>query len=734
MLKSSRCGVSATWMLILVTGSAMCLAGPAPAKVPSQETVSQQPVERNAIKAVSEEVLLDLVVRDKKGRPVRDLKPQEVQVFEDGVRQEVTSFRLVEEESATTTSGAEAEPEALPPQPAPLRHINLVTLVFERLGNESRQLARQAALDFLGTELSPNVLVSVFGIDQRLFVLQHFTNDRSLLRKAVESGTNGNYSQFVSESEAIRRELETVATQQTAGEAAAGAIGRDSAPSPGMGTTFADARLAEMTLNILQFSESLQREQQGRSSVFALLSLVKEQRRLAGRKTLIYFSEGLHVTPSLADIYRTTISEANRSNVSVYAVDARGLLTTAMTEGTRSTLREAADASRRQILTGAARPVTREEAMIGETAEASLRANTQATLGDLSISTGGLLIANSNDLRMGMRQVNEDIRGYYELAYRPPSREYDAKFHRVAVKILRPGVAVQTRSGYFALPPVAGGSVLPYEIPMLAALNAGPLPRAFDFHAAVLQFARTPQGVEQVVVLEVPLSNFTFMADKKKGVYRATFSLMALLKDANGRLVEKFSQNYPVEGPLDKLEALKKGSIVFTRNLRLPPGRYTLESVARDQETNKTSALRSVSVVPQATPGVDLSSVTVIRRLDPAGANDQDRNDPFRYQQHRIVPNLGEPLRRGSPVSLFLVVYPASLSAGTPQLALQILRDGEVVGQAIADLPKPDAAGRIPYIATLSTEKLPPGQYEIRAVASQGSSNSERHAFFTASP
>jgi len=61
-----------------------------------------------------------------------------------------------------------------------------------------------------------------------------------------------------------------------------------------------------MTLNILRYSEAMQQEQMGRASIFSILSLVREQRRLAGRKTVIYFSEGMVVPPNQVDFFHSS--------------------------------------------------------------------------------------------------------------------------------------------------------------------------------------------------------------------------------------------------------------------------------------------------------------------------------------------------------------------------------------------------------------------------------------------
>ncbi|HYK91370.1 MAG TPA: hypothetical protein VE398_21545, partial [Acidobacteriota bacterium] len=62
---------------------------------------------------------------------------------------------------------------------------------------------------------------------------------------------------------------------------------------------------------------------------------------------------------------------------------------------------------------------------------------------------------------------------------------------------------------------------------------------------------------------------------------------------------------------------------------------------------------------------------------------------------------------------------------------LQFLQSGLAVSQAQIDLPAADAQGRIPYLATIPAESLKPGDYEVRAVVSQGHSAAEEHAFLS---
>ena len=83
--------------------------------------------------------------------------------------------------------------------------------------------------------------------------------------------------------------------------------------------------MARMDVDALRLTDTLQREQQGSPRSIRLLALARQQQRLAGRKTILFFSEGLQITPRLEHVLPTAVSEANRANVSIYAVDARGL-------------------------------------------------------------------------------------------------------------------------------------------------------------------------------------------------------------------------------------------------------------------------------------------------------------------------------------------------------------------------------------------------------------------------
>ena len=134
------------------------------------------------IKAATEEVVLDLVIRDKKGKELRDLELSDIQVFDNNNKRTIKSMRLVE--------GREAIEKGAKVQLDPLRQIRLVTLAFRPLGLDGRRLARSAALDLIKDQ-AQNVFYAVVLLNQQVNLLQDFTTDRDKLKKAIEDATSG---------------------------------------------------------------------------------------------------------------------------------------------------------------------------------------------------------------------------------------------------------------------------------------------------------------------------------------------------------------------------------------------------------------------------------------------------------------------------------------------------------------------------------------------------------------
>jgi hypothetical protein len=383
--------------------------------------------------------------------------------------------------------------------------------------------------------------------------------------------------------------------------------------------------------------------------------------------------------------------------------------------------------------------VSKDEIKLSETAESALRANVEGVLRDLAEGTGGFVIANTNNFKPGAEKIAADIASYYQLNYTPPPSPFDGRFRAIEVRVSRKDTVVQTRSGYFALPPGEGSAVFPYEVPLLGAMSVTEPPRDFEIRTAAMRFATTPAGVDHKLIVEIPISALRMVDEPPvppatTGRYRLHFSLIAVVKDAAGNVVERYSEDYPFEGPADRAPALKAGNIVFKRRLALAPGRYVLEVAGQDRETGKISTRATPFEVTVPTSGPAMSSVALIRRIDQLPPETKS-DDPLDIVPARIVPNLEAPISLAVNPKLwvFFIAYPQK-GAAPPKMTLEFARDGKTIARADVPLPAADPDGNIRYLGNFPTASFKPGTYDVKVALAQEGGRCEEHALFTIVP
>ena len=650
-------------------------------------------------------------------------------MLEDGVAREVRSFRLVEGPAMTGTVSAPAPAAATPGQPDPLRQITLVTLVFDHLSQNGRQLATRAALDYVKRDLPAGHWVSIFTLDERLRLMQDFSRDRAALVPAIEraAGAVSREGQVSGPGETRERPKETGFAAPT--EAAAGP------PAGDAGASAADQQMREMVQRMQTLAQGIELQQRGHATLFPLMALAKALGGLEGRKAILLFSEGFQVPTSAEEAFKTAISEANRANVSFYAIDSRGLDTSRELAAAGAALDKAGRTSQMAMAKRGAGGTSIDEVMNDDVVVSSMRSGVQTVLDELARSTGGFLIAGTNDLRKGLERVTSDLASYYEIAYAPQVGALDGRFRQIAVKVSRKGAEVTSRSGYFAVPP-SDTPLLPYELPLLAAAGASEPPRAFDYRVVAFRFHDTPRGRQHTLVAEVPLEHLQIQEDPKTKRYAIRFTVMALVKDANGAVVERLSNTYPLEGPLENVPALKRGNVVFKRQLWLPPGEYTVSSVVRDQAAERVSVQNLAVRVPGPAAGIDVSSLSIIRKVDRASDQPDPVEDPFRSGPMRIVPSMNDPISKATTpqISAYVVLYPDKAMSASPSLTVEFTQGGRTIGRGTPELPAPDDQGRIAYVASFPTSGFEPGTYEIKTIARQGDSQAASQTSFTVVP
>lgn len=643
-------------------------------------------------RSATNEVVLDMVVTDKKGRALTDLRKEEITLIDNGVKQEILGFRMVD---ATADSAAKKT-----------REPHLITLVFESMEADARRQAKVAGMELLKTLPPEGIYVGVVGINQQLSLLQPFTTDREKLKSAIEIATNGQPLTWVEHS---ARQKAALASE------VAGAQGFEK-------------QLGQTMLGMMKSSEVI--TETPRASIFGLLSLVRGQRPFPGRKGIIYISWGLWLPPHLDEPFRNLQSEANRANVSFYPISALGVATWSQNSYASAQINAAAAIS--------ADAVTRDDGRLGaismvggDLAETASRNNIQQAMKELADATGGEFFGDTNDFRKPVKAAVQEVSSYYEITYNPVIESYDGTFRKTEVQVARSDVKVRAREGYYALPVTASGeSLMSYEMPLVKALQSQPLPRDVAFQAMAVRFRPAADRTESSILVEVPMSSITFSEDPEQKRYRSRLSLIALVKNANGDIVQRFSHDLPLIGPLDKVALAKAGRFLYKEKIALPPGRYLLETAVLDHGSNKVGARRASLVVPPSGAGVHMSNIAVVRRYD-AAAKNLDPDDPFQFRGGRVTPTLAGTAYavRGALLSLFFVVYPDPKIPANPEGFVEYINDGAVVGKGAIPLPAADAQGRIPYVMSSSAESMPPGTYEVRAVIKQGETQTEERAF-----
>ena len=694
-------------------------------QTPAPQPPAQQPTTN--IKTNVDEVLLDLVVRDKKGKPITDLTPEEIVITDNGAKQTILSFRQVRGSEAVSATGASIPLD-------PLRQIRLVTLAFEPLSDPGqRKLAREAGIDLVKGDQGTNVFYSVVVIDTKLLLLQQFTRDHDALIKAIEEATQGvSAPRLASESESLMSQLRQLINTQP-GNTTGGVLPQDtlsagtqltSTSQNGNGPPTGDvlaAPLARVMLDMMRMDQAAQ-SNGTRMSLDALKALVDGLRPMPGRKSVMYFSAGMYRGPELDNIWRNLLATANRDNVTFYSVDTRGVMTHSENTGAMSQLNGATQSSAN--IQNSNLRVTQDQMTAGDTAETAGRSNVQLAIRDLAESTGGFLIGDSNDLRVPLRHVNEEISSYYEVSYNPGITNFDGSFRKLNVASTRKDLVIHARTGYFALPPEArAAGMAPFELPLLKSISDGKLSTDVEFRVGAVQLQPKKEGTTVEVMVEVPMH--ALQATPGATTLDVHCSFAALVKDSTGQVVDKVTRDRSFKVTEDQH---KLGNFLDKTAVVLPPGKYTMDTAVMDEGTQKIGMQHEEFTIAAA-GGVGISSLLPIRSATP-NAKGLDPAEPFQFQGTALTPTMDMVVKKvpDAMLRLFFTVYPDPANSAKPTVEIEFMQDGKTLQKVPMELPAADAQGRIPYLMTIPAAAIPDGSYQIRATAKQGASSAASSA------
>lgn len=675
-----------------------------PQPSPGQRPASPpQQSEDEVVRITTKLVQVDAVVTDRKGKVVTDLKPEEVQMSEDGRPQKITNFSYyvaaADPRAATAASPRTPDKNAPPIPPTRLRPEQVrrtIALVVDDLGLsfQSTYYVRAALKKFVDEQMEPGDLVAIIRTAGGMGALQQFTSDKRQLYAAIER-------------------VRWYAT----GRGGIGAFAPVGTALPGSEeATEAEERLDAFRDDIFAVG-----------TLGALNYVVRGLRELPGRKSILLVSDGIRVfnlddptrTDRVLQAMRRLVDLANRASVVIYTMDARGLQTLGLS---------AADS---------VRPDQIDQVLSSRRADFF---ESQSGLSYLSEETGGIAIRNSNDLSRGVQRVLDDQKGYYLIGYRPDESTFDAqgrrKFHKLSLKILRPGkFDVRMRNGFFGISDEeAHPTAQTPEQQMISALTS-PFGSA-GIHLRLTSLFANDSKLGSIMrsLLHVDAKDLTF-TQEPDGWHKAVFAIMAVTFGDNGIVVDQMSHTHTMRVP-DAAYArmMKRGFVYFVTVPVKKPGAYQLRTALRDEGSSRVGSVSQFVEVPDIKKNrLTLSGVLVNSadqeqaRKNEAAAGTTAPNANAGREVPDTNPTSSAALRqfkRGSAIAYGYFIYNAQLNkaTGRPEMLTQIrlFRDGQTVfvgqearwdGPRQLDLKRLTAGGAV----QLGTN-MAPGEYTLQVI------------------
>ena len=591
-----------------------------------QQQTQTAPVFRSTVNLV----LVDVVVRDRKGAAVPGLKSDDFQVLEDGRPQQVRTFafeeitRTARPIAQATALSAAATPAsaAAPAAPVPLTSEDaaghrLLTLLFDTssMQPEDVQKAADAAIKWVDQDMSPADLVAVAAIGSSLQILSDFSGDKERVHAALQAFSAADGTAFAAV------DASTAATDETA-------AGQTS------DSTAADVSAQELDT----FNNDVR--------LRALKTLAEALSPIQQKKAILYFSAGMqrNGTDNQVEL-RAAVNAAVRANVAIYPVDARGLQAVVPGGSARQGSRGGLGA-----FTGSA-----------VANQFSTLAAQQETLTTLASDTGGKAFLDSNDFGEAFGQVTKDISSYYILGYASTNGDRDGRYRRITVRLRgRSDLKIEAREGYYADRDFAHTAKGDRETQLQEQLSMQIPATDIPMFVTAGWFRLASDRYYVPISVAVPGS----AVPPAGGQDKLTLDVAGLIRDERNVPVGRIRDTMTVPPAAGGLAARQ---VLYQTGVALPPGRFSLKIVVRENSTGQMGSFESRIVVPELKQApVKVSSVVLGTQLE--RATGRKTASPLVRDGLELLPNLTHIVSRAQKLYFYYEVYDPGQDAGAPQL------------------------------------------------------------------
>jgi VWFA-related protein len=608
-----------------------CLGLLLPAGAPSfaQQAPSQPPADaqtqlpRSEIRVTSELVLANVVVRDKKGNLVRDLKKEDFTLFEDGKKQEISTFDFenVDQletagaaEKTVTGEAAEAGPAGvLRKSEAPVmnaRDRRVIVLYFDFSAMEPDQIDRcvDAAKKYINAQMQPADIVALVSLSTNMRVDLDFTDDRTKILSVLSSYASG------------------------AGE---GFAAGDTGSAEGTAETGGSYTPDDTDYNTFSADWKL----------LALQSTIEALGKIAQKKSLVYFSNGISQTGTdNQSALRAATAAAVKNNVAIYPVDIRGLQ--AFPPGG-----EAQNAS----LHG-------QSAYNGAAVLNDLGGNaaSQETLSTLAADTGGKAFFDTNDFGGVFTQVQKDSSAYYVLGFTSTNLLKDGHYRRLKVQVKRADVKLEFRPGYYSGRDYQHLNRADREAQLADELSAELPQTDVPLYAGTAYFRQDESHYYLAVSLVVPGSQIPFVQEKDKD--NATIDIIGEVRIGGRGKVPVGQLRDTVKLVLDSAQQVRRKNVQYNTGFVLAPGSYHLKFIVRENQTGRMGSFETDVQIPDLRKVPLRMSSVVLSSLRAPVTNAPKKKvvNPLIQDQTQLVPNVTHVFTRDQHLYLQYEIYDAA--------------------------------------------------------------------------
>jgi VWFA-related protein len=662
-------------------------------------------------------VMLPVFVADGSGHAMRGLGASDFELYEDGKRVEVVSFRYVD------TTSDEDQQEIRQASPARRRFLLLFDKSFTDPSGLNR--AQRAAAQFVRTRLAPSDLAAVatFDVDRGMRLIANFTEDRALLSHAVATLGAMNLAK-ISDPLALAADLAVTDLNMP---------GVLDSPDPTDPTL---AGVLAVLARRMRAAEEEQYLQQIHALVAGFDDLARALRGVDGRKQILYFSAGFDSRLLIGQ----TGSEQRTANQAVaegrlWDVDSRSrfgdtrVRQSVLEMGRKLSSADAVIHAVDVTGLGTDRSLTQTSVTVDPQRENGGR----ESLNLIATQTGGRLFKDSNNPADALDELLDMTSRYYILGFQPSGLKGPGAFHKVRVKVARKGAKLSHRTGYYEKTPLPQQVGMQRQFEAAQLVMTGGSPNDIAFSSLCLPFPVKGERQNLGLVIQVPQRTLHLAPGKPTAL-----EVYAYAASEDGTVYDHLAQLARIDPARLDPDVL---GLSFFGNLAVPPGRYTVRLLVQERDSG-ASGVQLIDVnVPPYDPKVGFLLPPVL--MEDAGRwvslemnrRGAERSEyPFQVDGKPFLPRASFELQPGAAEKLVLLAYEPS-RPGDPAASLQIRsslrdRDGKLMPAGVIKIDKVqrDPSGIRTYVLGYTSEALSAGDYTLRIGIGEAGSQLEAYS------